>query len=230
MTWLLLGVLVLAVLVLARNWLATVNPVSAARALRWTGVAALVAVAAYLAATGRIALDAPMLLFLVPQVRRWLSAQTQRVAGSSAPPPGGTSDVRTATLHMTLDHGSGVVTGRVVAGRFAGRTLSDLDVPQVLDLLTECRGTDEESVPLVEAYLDRINPEWRDEARTSAKPSADGPMTREEAYQILELNAGASADDVRAAHHRLMKKLHPDQGGSTYLASKVNQAKDLLLG
>jgi DnaJ-domain-containing protein 1 len=101
-------------------------------------------------------------------------------------------------------------------------------------LLAECRAADPEGVRLLEAYLDRRFPHWREDAQGNGHPGAGplpqpGAMTEEEAYQILGLQPGASLDEIRQAHRTLMKKLHPDQGGTTYLATRVNQAKEILL-
>jgi DnaJ domain len=116
-------------------------------------------------------------------------------------------------------------------GVFAGRTIERLAPAELALLWRDCRFVDPKSAQLVEAYLDRAHPTWREDmARAENEPGAGGIMTRAEAYEILGLKAGASDEEVRRAHRELMKKLHPDLGGSDYLASKINEAKDLLLG
>jgi DnaJ-domain-containing protein 1 len=123
-------------------------------------------------------------------------------------------------------------------GRFAGMRLAELRPADLLALLRECRAEDEEGARLLEAYLDRVRPDWRDELAGEratgsaggggARP-AGGDMTVEEAYAVLGLAHGADAETIKEAHRRLMVKLHPDHGGSDYLATKINRARDVLL-
>lgn len=143
------------------------------------------------------------------------------------------STVETAWLRMELDHGTGRMDGEVLQGRFAGRRLSGMVFEEIVDLLRDCRVHDNQAAALLEAYLDRsVGEDWRDHA-AEAGP-AGGPvdataMTRDQAFEILGLRPGANAAEIRSAHRRLMKKFHPDQGGSTFLAAQINRAKDLLL-
>jgi len=143
---------------------------------------------------------------------------------------GQVSRVRTAFVEMELEHDSGAMRGRILAGPHEGRSLDALDVATLTALLA---GIDEESRALLATYLDRRDPVWREHAEHNATAGRDaprsGPMTEQEAYQILGLQPGASAEEIGRAHRSLMKKLHPDQGGSTYLAARVNEAKDTLL-
>jgi hypothetical protein len=171
-----------------------------------------------------------------PLLWRWgqgalASRRFRRETGGAAGGPGETA-VETATLAMRLDHASGRMSGTVRRGRQAGRELAALSLAELLGLLAECRGADPESVPLLEAWLDRAEPDWRaaeaGPAGESRAPSG-GRMTREEALAVLGLAEGADAAAIRAAHRRLMRAAHPDQGGSDWLAARINQARDALL-
>jgi len=173
------------------------------------------------------------LLQLLPLLQRLHGLfRQQRSAGG--PSSGQQSQVRTRFLHMRLDHDSGAMSGSVLEGRYQGRQLADLDLEQLLDLLREC-AADEQSAHLLQAYLDREHGDaWREQAdagpRHQGNGAATGEMTREEAYEILGLEPGADREAVIAAHRRLMQKLHPDRGGSAWLATRINLAKDLLTG
>lgn len=154
--------------------------------------------------------------------------------GAGSRSGGQSSRVRARFVDAQLDHDSGSLSGRVLRGTFAGRDLDDLDNAQILELRAEA-ADDADSVALIEAYLDRRFPGWRDDvdedAGLGAGGTADpGAMTNEEAYQILGLAPGASEAEIRSAHRRLLKGVHPDHGGSTFLAARINQAKDRLLG
>ena len=152
-------------------------------------------------------------------------------------PRGKSSRIDTKYLRMALDHDSGALDGLVLAGRHRDQLLSKLTLQQLLEVRADCLGDDPEGVPLIEAYLDRIHgASWRKESsgqQSSGNASsrhASTTMTREEAFDVLGLRPTASDSEIRETHHRLIMKLHPDHGGSDYLAAKINQARDVLLG
>jgi hypothetical protein len=146
--------------------------------------------------------------------------------------PGQKSRVATSLLSMELDHDSGTMDGEILAGPSKGRRLLSLRQDEMIAFYGLCKGASDQSLPLYEAWLDRSFPEWRSTWGGGAKTAAGaaGAMTRDEAYAVLGLKAGAAVADVKAAHKRLMKDFHPDKGGSDYLAAKINAAKDVLLG
>lgn len=156
-----------------------------------------------------------------------------RARRAAQPTPGRRSTVRTAALEMELDHDSGRLEGVILAGRFEGRALAGLELEELLELGNEF-AADVESMQLLETYLDSRFPVWREHAQADAGgresgPPASGPMTKQEAYEILGLEAGASAAEIRKAHRRLMQRLHPDLGGTSFLAARINEAKEVLL-
>ena len=153
--------------------------------------------------------------------------------GNAQKAPGQTSRVVTAHLEVELDHDSGEISGRVLKGSFAGRQLEELTPIEMARLWQDCRFADLQSAQILEAYLDRAHPSWREDLGRAegepAAPAAGTGMTREQALEVLGLEAGASEEDIRRAHRELMMKMHPDRGGSTYLAAQINEAKEVLL-
>ena len=151
-----------------------------------------------------------------------------KAGASPGPTPGQTSEVETEFLRMRLDHDTGEMDGTVLQGRHEGRTLRGLGLPELLELLDECRG-DRQSMAVLQAYLDRVHEDWRSHRRAPPGGSSDG-MSEEEARAVLGVGPDATREEIVQAHRRLMQRLHPDRGGSDYLAAKLNAAKDLLLG
>jgi hypothetical protein len=160
-----------------------------------------------------------------------LSGPWRRIQGGAQPR---FSRIRSAMIEMEIDHSTGAMEGLVLAGALAGRRLSSLDETGLRRLHEECSALDVEAVSLLEAYLDRRFSGRREYAqgdrdtRTRVYAHA-GVMSKDEAYQVLGLQPGASLDEVQKAYRTLMKKLHPDQGGTAYLAARVNQARETLL-
>jgi len=238
MPTLIAGAVAVIILYLLLQMFRAANPVVLARAIKIVGGVVALAVAAFVGLRGELAVAIPLGIFGAGLLG-WapLGAagfgkfgglfsgfNTQRSAGQ-------TSQVRSQYLEMTLDHDTGQLAGRIVAGPHAGHSLEQFDLPQLAAMIP---GLDAESVALLESYLDRRFPAWRENAERDTtggqrRAAPSGKMTNEEAYQILGLQPGAGRDEIGRAHRALMKKLHPDQGGSTYLAARVNEAKDTLL-
>jgi hypothetical protein len=238
MPTLIAGVVAVVILYSLLQMFRAANPAVLARAVKIVGGVVALAVAAFTGFRGELAVAIPLgifgagLLGWSPFGSSGFSNIGGMFSGSGASRSAGqTSQVRSPFLDMTLDHDSGVLSGRILAGANAGRSLDEFDLSQ---LTAMAASFDAESVALLESYLDRRFPAWRQNAERDAaggqrRPASSGKMTDEEAYQILGLQPGAGRDEIGRAHRSLMKKLHPDQGGSTYLAARVNQAKDTLL-
>lgn len=247
----LIALMLLLMLVLAGLYLfVRINPTTLARAIRTftTTFAALAGTGLLL--TGRFGLALITLIAAVMALRAmkggviggWTGGPAGgfRTAGetSGGGPAGKTSDIATDMLAMQLDHRTGELDGDVLQGRFAGRSLASLGLADLLELLGECQRDDPRAVPLLETYLDRRHPSWREQAGVGSDDSGQsrsdagpgGAMDIATARSILDVPPNASVDDIKAAHRRLMNKLHPDHGGSSYLAAQLNQAKDVLLG
>ena len=141
---------------------------------------------------------------------------------------GQASSVATADLRMTLDHETGDMDGEVLAGNLAGERLSTLDLAALTALYNDLAGDD--SRQLLGAYLDRRFPGWTDASTRREAPACPSEMDESQALAVLGLAAGATEAEVREAHRRLMQKLHPDRGGSDYLAATLNRAKEVLIG
>jgi DnaJ-like protein len=235
----LLAALLIAAVGLA-GWLVfTLDPKRLARGLRYVVIGVLGLLGLLLAARGLAALDLPIGGLIVYLLHHWSSRGfpgVDRVKDwlAGAPHQAGASTVETGWLRMTLDQASGALDGEVLAGRFSGARLDQLGLEQLRALLAECDASDAPSARLLETYLDRTHPGWREQARESgrrqrtSRGSSGAPMDRDEALQVLGLEPGATPEQISEAHRRLMTKLHPDHGGTDYLASKINTARDTL--
>jgi hypothetical protein len=203
------------------------NPAQLASGLRVAGPVAVGIVGGALVLLGRAQVGGVLLAIAAA----WWTAAKRSGAVQSR--PGRKSTVRTAVLEMELDHDTGALEGMVLAGRHEGRVLGEMDLPSLIALRGEILA-DGESLQLLETYLQGRFPAWRDDVdpdigEGKAGAPASGAMTEKEAYQILGLEPGAGAADIRKAHRRLMQRLHPDLGGSSFLAARINEAKDFLL-
>ncbi len=243
MSYLILAGFLLAALLIGGRALLDADPHKLAQGLRIGGGLALGVVGLFLSIRGMFFVGAPVALFGLGLLARgfgWHGLPGGfSLGGRRQPSSGGASKVRSAHLEMSLDHDSGEMDGRILKGDLAGRKLSELDLATLTGLWRAWQQRDADAARLLESYLERVHgDDWQDDRQhgrddaqqeRSRRSGGGGGMTRSEALAILELSGDPTNDDVRQAHRRLMKKAHPDQGGATWYAAKLNEAKDYLL-
>lgn len=244
-----LGFCVLVGVLLLAKWYSDADPKTLAKTMPLVAIFFLVGFLLLIVLTGRASLLialAPLFLVFLARFR----AVKNRLKAAMGPVPGQTSEVVTRYFRMILDHDSGGLSGDVLEGNFAGQALDDLAPSELLTLWQEIV-VDAESASVLESYLNRrLGADWQDDlagegpgaedrsgwgssssggGESAADAPPGGSMSPQQAYEILGLEPGASKQEVREAHRRLLQKIHPDHGGSNFLAAQINQAKDLLL-
>jgi hypothetical protein len=238
----------LLLLVVGIRWFMNRAPQRGKRFLLQLLLIGLALLGLWLAMTGRlhwlVALFSSLLPFarrLIPlllPLLRWLPKLLgRRQSGGRQPKTRQQSDIETAWLAMTLDHDSGTISGVIHGGPFSGSTLQQLSDDQLIQLYQLCISKDPQALKLLDSYIDRHRPginagdtQPDNNNDGDQRPYSNGSnLSREEAYQVLGLEPGAGRDAIIQAHKRMIQKVHPDRGGSNYLAAKINQAKQRLL-
>mgnify|MGYP001290057642 CR=1 FL=1 len=237
--WLIFAIAVIGGLYLVARWWVQAEPRQILKALRWVAVAIGLILLAFIVLSGRWSWLPGLLLFALPWLSRFRAINTMR-KNARGPRPGQSSEVSTRFLRMELDHDSGEMTGDVIAGQHEGCRIEKMNLGELIRLWRECAAEDEQSRLVLENYLDRGHPEWRRVAGAGPREEASGGrsdspwtttgMSADEACEILGVAPSATSEDIESAYRRVMKSAHPDHGGSDWMAAKVNQAKDILLG
>lgn len=236
LVYLLFALFVLSGIVFMLRVYASASPAGLARAVRRVSIASAVLGALLLLFRMPLGVMFLVVSAILPLTLRWRALWPDFGAAPNRP-RGKFSRIETKRLRMALHHDSGALDGLVLDGPYRDRMLSKLSLEQVLEVRSDCLRDDPDGVPLIEAYLDRVHGAgWRERessrqsSDTSSPRRASSAMSREEALEVLGLPPTASEAEIREAYHSLMMKLHPDHGGSGYLAAQVNRARDVLLG
>ncbi|MCK4867718.1 MAG: DnaJ domain-containing protein [Alphaproteobacteria bacterium] len=210
--------------------------VAAPRALGETAVVAAVMSIAILAWVGRV--PEIWLLYIMPLPTILIGYALWERFGPASGARRSMSRVRTVYLKMILDHDAGLFDGEVIKGTYRGTVLSTMTLEELRLLQVEV-SPDPDSAHILNAYLDHAHAGTRREETAGAgaagngqgsRQQTNGAMGEEEALSLLGLSRGASAEEIKASHRRLIKQVHPDHGGTDYLAHKITEAKNLLLG
>ncbi len=228
---LVLGVALLVGGTMLARWYVQAEPKQLVRFVRWLALGLGVLFVVFIFVSGRWGWLPGVAIIALPWISRLraLSAIAKNVRG---PSPGQTTEVETEFLRMSLNHDTNEIDGEVLVGTHRGRRLGAMSVGDLLDLWQES-ASDEQSRAVLESYLDRVHgAAWRERASerpTSGTRATGAPMSQEEACEVLGVAAQATDEEIEQAYRRLMLKMHPDHGGSDYLAAKINQAKEVLL-
>ena len=239
MPYFILGIALLIGALLIARWYVNAPPSALLKMFKWSAIFLAVIIGLFFLIVGPKLWALWSLPVLLPWIMRArtaarLAKNWSRMSSNNQKTQSGSeqmSEVETKFLRMYLDHQTGEMNGEVIQGAFEGKTLRSLSLEDLLKLLSEI-DLDSQSVQVLTAYLEMYHSgEWKQESNgQDSAVNTDGSMSVEEAYKILGLETGASDDSIKEAHLKLMNKNHPDHGGSNFLATKINQAKDLLLG
>lgn len=238
MQFVLIGLVVLCLLVLLGRGTIRANPAMLAGLIRNGGGILALASVAFAVVRGQIGLGAALFAFAL-----WLLTGAKRPSwsgfglGGGSAGQGGESRAASSWLDMRINLATGAMSGQVLQGACAGRDLNDLSDEECAALRRDCLSADPQGARLLETYFDRRFPGWRQaherdaDARQSGRGGArpEAGMTEQQAYEVLGIKQGATAAQIGGAHRALMKKFHPDHGGPADMASRVNEARDVLM-
>ena len=237
--WLILALGLIAGFYFVGRWWTQANPQQMLQALSWTAAGIGVVLLLFVTLSGRWNFLPFALFFVLPLLLRFRALNAMR-KNARGPKSGQKSEISTRFLRMELNHDSGEMTGDITDGQYAGRGLQELNLGELIALWRECAAEDEQSRLVLENYLDRGHSEWRSVAGVGSReetagarsdsPWANTGMSADEACEILGVTPSASPEKIETAYRSVMKSAHPDHGGSDWMAAKVNQAKDVLLG
>lgn len=190
----------------------------------------ILALAVYFVVTGRMHWLGAGIAALVPLLRTLFvwgarAGPLLRLFGRFKTTP---SQFKTSFLIVTINFANGSIDGEVISGNYEGKRLSELSADELKELSQQYKQTDRESFILLQAYMIRSGSS-SNQSDSQFKSNSFSVISNDEAYNILGLPTSASQEDIIKTHKRLMQRIHPDRGGSDYLAAKINAAKDQLI-
>ena len=237
-----LSAAVIAGLIVVGRWYVSTDIKTLLKVLRWLLLGIVFSIVLFFIFSGRLTWAFAALPALLPwffrlrtfaRAAKTFSRMRQSYgAGLSSKSTGRNSNIETRYLRMCLDNETGVMDGEVIAGPYIGQLLNNMSVQDLIQLRQLCDKDDPESGRVLEVFLDRRRPGWREENSETSESSSSprtSAMGRAEAIQILGLREGFTKSEITQAHRRLISGIHPDHGGSNFLAAQINQAKDVLL-